>query len=368
MPTLCLALHAGYACRHTGKCCRTWTVPADPHLMELAASGVLGHAPDAAPLFVRADAIDAAAAWSIARDTRGRCVFYDRDGGGLCAVHATAGPAALPSACRHFPRIVLRDGRGTLMSLSHFCPTAAALLFEPATAATVEAGDRLRLDEPIEGLDARQAWPPLVRPGLLSDLEGYDTWERACIGVFARTDRGWEHALDVVAAATEQTRAWNPGDGTLSAFVERAFGSARHEDGTDPDAHSRAMNTLRAVAGPPASDDLADIDGFPAYWSQLVDAGPDGWDVAMRNYLSARVFGNWIAYQGRGLRSIVEWLRTCAAAVRHEAVRRTIARGSLATRHDWLESFRAADLLLLHGIDTAAFARQVRALEGADPR
>ena len=37
----------------------------------------------------------------------------------------------------------------------------------------------------------------------------------------------------------------------------------------------------------------------------------------MKNYLAARVFANWIAYQGRGLRSIVEWLRTCAAIVRH---------------------------------------------------
>ncbi|MEN3338977.1 MAG: hypothetical protein V7647_2653 [Acidobacteriota bacterium] len=366
MATLCLSLHAGYACRHTGKCCQTWNVPADPPLIELAASGALDGARDGPPFFVRADPADAAAPWNIARDPRGRCVFFDRDGARLCAVHASAGPAALPSACRHFPRIVLRDGRGTLISLSHFCPTAAALLFEPTTAITVQAGDRLRLDEPIEGLDARHAWPPLVRPGLLSDIEGYDAWERACIGVFARTDLGWERALDVVAAATEKTRSWKPGGDTLSAFVVRAFGSARHEDGADPDAHSRVMNTLRAVAGPPVSHDLSNIDRFDAHWSRLVEGGADGWDAAMRNYLAARVFGNWIAYQGRGLRSVVEWLRTCAAAVRHHVVRRTVARGW--TRQDWLESFRAADLLLLHGIDTGAFARHVRVLEGADPR
>lgn len=367
MPTLCLSLHAGYGCRHTGSCCRTWTVPAEPQIVELVTAGsVVSRA--AGSLFVRADPADAAAPWTIARDHSGRCVFFDRDGRRLCAIHEAAGARALPSACRHFPRVVLRDGRGTLMSLSHFCPTAAALLFEPNASAIVEAGDNLRLEEPVEGLDARRALPPLVRPGLLSDLEGYDAWERACVAVLARTDLTWERALDLVAAGTEQVRRWQPGTYPLAAVVATAFASARHADGVDPHAQRRTMKTLRLLAGSRASDDLAEIDGFEAYWSQLVSPRSGCWDSAMRNYLAARVFGNWIAYQGRGLRSIVEWLRTCAAAVRQDAVRRARARQSITTRQEFLESFRAADLLLLHGIDTQAFARQVMALEGPDPR
>ena len=88
----------------------------------------------------------------------------------------------------------------------------------------------------------------------------------------------------------------------------------------------------------------------------------------MRNYLAARVFGNWIAYQGRGLRTIVEWLRTCAAAVGHHARQRVGESQRTVTARDVLESIRAADLLLLHTIDTQAFARQATALEGGDPR
>ena len=40
----------------------------------------------------------------------------------------------------------------------------------------------------LEGLDAREALPPLLRPGMLTDLEGYDAWERAAIALLARND------------------------------------------------------------------------------------------------------------------------------------------------------------------------------------
>ena len=67
----------------------------------------------------------------------------------------------LPSACRHFPRVYLRDARGDLLTLSHFCPTAASLLFEPGPVGVIDAPRPLALDEPIEGLDAREVLPPL---------------------------------------------------------------------------------------------------------------------------------------------------------------------------------------------------------------
>jgi hypothetical protein len=88
----------------------------------------------------------------------------------------------------------------------------------------------------------------------------------------------------------------------------------------------------------------------------------------MKNFLGARVFGNWIAYQGRGLQTIVEWLRTCAALVRHHLLRSALARQSVPTSEDLLEAFRMTDLLLLHVVDTQAFARQAMVLEGPDPR
>ena len=366
MPTRCLTLHAEYACRHTGACCQTWSVAADSRVMHLVASGHLLPAASDSPLFIRAKTPDSESGWTIARETTGDCVFFNRDGRRLCAIHEAAGVEALPTACRHFPRVVLRDARGVLISLSHFCPTAAALLFAPTPLAIVDADDRLRLQEPIEGLDGRDALPPLVRPGLLCDLEGYDAWERACIATFARSDLGWRASLDHIAAATERVRRWEPGRCSLRSQVEGAFADARPEPCADPHAHSRALETVRAFTGPVAAGELPRSDAFDLQSESLTE-NDESLDRAMRNYLAARVFGNWISYQGRGLRSIVEWLRTCAAAVRHHAMTRPNA-GAGTTRRDRLESFRAADLLLLHTIDSQAFARRAMALEGPDPR
>jgi len=58
----------------------------------------------------------------------GTCRFHE---GRLCAIHRQLGPRALPIACRQLPGQALRGGRGTFISLSHFCPTAAGLLFRP---------------------------------------------------------------------------------------------------------------------------------------------------------------------------------------------------------------------------------------------
>jgi hypothetical protein len=319
------------------------------------------------PLFVKAESASEDA-WNIARTRSGDCVFFNQTGTRLCAIHEAAGVDALPTACRHFPRIVLRDARGIRISLSHFCPTAAALLFDSGPLAIVDAGERLRLEEPVEGLDGRDALPPLVRPGLLCDLEGYDAWERACIDTLARPELEWRTALDHIAAATEQVRMWEPGARSLRSQVEDAFATARHEDGADWHAQRRADETVRAFTDVGASSGLPETDALEAGWEPTGSADAERVDRAMRNYLAARVFGNWIAYQGRGLRTIVEWLRTCAAAVRHHARQRVGESERAVTARDVLESIRAADLLLLHTIDTQAFARQATALEGGDPR
>jgi hypothetical protein len=318
-------------------------------------------------LFVPA-ASKADAPWTIARGSDGSCVFFDARGGRLCTIHAAAGAEALPTACRHFPRQVLRDGRGTFISLSHFCPTAAAMLLEADPLDVVDAPAPLRLEEPVEGLDATRALPPLVRPGVLSDLEGYAAWERACIATFARGDLGVVQALDLVADATERVRAWQPGSRPLAAQVTMAFREARSHGGADPLAHDRAMTTLRALCGGSVRPDLAPIDAFDAHWTRLVAAAFEPFDLAMRNFLAARTFGNWIAYQGRGLRTVVEWLRASVAAVRHHALRNALARERAPAAADLLEAVRLADLLLLHVVDTQAFARHVMALEGPDPR
>jgi hypothetical protein len=72
-------------------------------------------------------------------------VFYEHETH-LCGVHRALGEGALPATCRIFPRIALTDARGTFITLSHYCPTAAAMLF--------------RTDVPLEIVESPAAFPP----------------------------------------------------------------------------------------------------------------------------------------------------------------------------------------------------------------
>lgn len=81
----------------------------------------------------------------------------------------------------------------------------------------------------------------------------------------------------------------------------------------------------------------------------------------MRGYLAARLFGNWVAYYGRGLHAIVEYLRVALALVKMEAVRLEAARHGAreSPSSPWQivhEALRNADLLLVHLWDIRALS------------
>lgn len=175
----CLSFHAGYACRHRGECCRApWDIDVEPTLVEALRTGRFVPARSTPLALVTGED----GALTVPRSSAGDCGYHI---GGRCSVHAAGSETMLPSACRHFPRVFLRDARGCLLTLSHYCPTAAAMLFDEDHAfAVVEAPKPLALDEPIEGLDARTALPPLVRPGMLAGIEGYAAWEEAVVRTF----------------------------------------------------------------------------------------------------------------------------------------------------------------------------------------
>lgn len=313
----------------------------------------------------------------VARKPDGTCVFFEADAGRLCAVHREAGEEALPSACRHFPREILVDRRGTLVSLSHFCPTAAALLLVPDALDVVEAVPPLRIDGPIEGLDATDVMAPLVRPGLLSDLKGYDAWERACLATLARADLPAERALDLITAATEEVREWRPGEGALAAKVAEAFRAAALADslssrGPQAPRHTvdvpfRASGRFPELCARHFPSGAGPVEGFDQAWDWFVEPHLSRIDWPMRNYLASRLFANWIAYQGRGLRTIVEWLRTCLAVLKNEIGRRVVGSNRPVTADDALEAARAADLLLLHTVDSEVIARHFASVEGLEP-
>ncbi len=349
----CLGLHAEYRCQHSGACCRAdWPIPAEMHVRRAVEAHAIRVPGAVGPPFVGSDPV-------VSRNQDGTCVFLERGARGLCAIHRRAGVEALPSACRHFPRQILIDGRATFISLSHFCPTAAALLFTPGSLEIVHAPPTLRLDPPIEGLDATAALAPLVRPGMLCDLDGYDAWERACLDTLARPGLTAQRALDLIAGATEDVRGWRPDGGTLAARVAVAFDRASPA----PERTSVDFAALCAAHFPPRSGPVPDGERV---WDTLVEPTIDRFDPAIRRYLGARVFGNWIAYQGRGLRSIVEWLRTALAIVRNELTRRSAESGCRPEKGDAIEAIRATDLLLLHTSDSQALARSFATLEGAD--
>jgi hypothetical protein len=201
-----------------------------------------------------------------------------------------------------FPRIVLHDGRGTLISLSHFCPTAAGLLFEPGESwlptGIVDAPAALTDVGVLDGLDARDVWPPLLRPGVLMDLESYAAWERLGVELLTREGVAPRVSLDVLASTTSRIASWSP---------------------------ATAAPLLHAVR---------DRFGTLAPPTAILEAH----EPALKRWLAARLFGNWIAYQGDGLQAIVRYLRGCLAIFSTE-----LARGGGP-----LEAIRRSDLLIVH--------------------
>lgn len=290
----CLSFHAAYRCRHSGACCRAgWTIPFDHderervHALRLG-GGSLTAAPDGTTV--------------ASRHADGTCTFFEGDSH-LCAIHHAAGHAALPLTCRMFPRVVLHDGRGTFISLSHFCPTAAGLLFEPGLSwppvGIVEAPPGLTAVGTLDGLDARDVWPPLLRPGVMMDLESYGAWERLGIELLTREGIAPDVSLNALAATTSRIVSWSPG-------------------GTVPLLH--AVHDAFGMLAPPPTAVL------------------DAHEPALKRWLAARLFGNWVAYQGDGLQAIVSSLRGCLATFTTE----------LARDGSPLEAIRRSDLLILH--------------------
>ncbi len=386
MSWFCLRMHAAYRCRHAGACCRAdWEIPAETHVLSAVDLSDLRRS--AAGRALMAGLVGAAEVFVPRRSDR-VCMFFEPRASGSCAIHREAGEDALPSACRHFPREVRVDARGTCVSLSHFCPTAAGLLQTADALEVVEAVPPLRIGGPIEGLDARDALPPLVRPGMLGDLEGYAAWEAEGLAAFARADLTAGEALDCVEALTGIVREWRPGASALRDAVAGAStqlqpssdpASTQLQPSSDPGlswveaAVGAGSSSRRRLAGRrrrSLANDFAPLiaqhipeEAFPiadyeTRWARLVEGQADV-ELVMKNYLAARLFANWIAYQGQGLRTIVEWLRTCHAVIRNEIALRCLTAGRSATVEDALAAAGRADLLLVHTIDSQKFADAV---------
>ena len=149
-----LNFHLPYACRHSGACCTAgWPIPVEPERAMLIGKGNLPIQGSVLP-----------------RHPNGACVFHD----GRCTVYEHR-----PMSCVHFPYVCLIDQRGVRVTLSHYCPTAASLLFDHrGPIEIVEGPPPIPGIEIPEGLDARESLPPLRAPNLLMSFEEFSEWER----------------------------------------------------------------------------------------------------------------------------------------------------------------------------------------------
>lgn len=353
MPARCLSFHAAYRCRHAGECCRAgWDVDVEPHILEAVSTGrVAVHRTTPVAFTPAAEGT----AMAPARTASGDCGFHHDC---RCSLQLTGGDALLPSACRHFPRVYLRDARGDLLTLSHFCPTAASLLLQDGPVAVVTAQAPLALEEPIEGLDARDVLPPLVRPGLLADMDGYDAWEQAVIATFV-------HAPDAASAfariesATSRIRLWTPGSTPMRMAVADAF--ARADGSPGPPVLSEAFTLVADLTGPhPLMEVPQD---FPARWQRVVHGMDPGRHRATGRYLAASAFANWVAYRGQGLRSIVGWLQAGYDVLRVQLTRALPSASGTLDDRAYLEAIRMTDYIMVHTVDSLAFGRDALRFE-----
>jgi Fe-S-cluster containining protein len=399
-----LSIHAGYRCRHAGACCTSgWAIPVEPQT-----EGRLRAVLRSDRCFREVAGLPHDARVVLRTDHAGRCVFFDpsREPSGLCTVHGDLGEDALPSSCRHFPRVVTLTPLGVSVTLSHYCPTAVGMLFDPVIPrdsgspgpegsarpllSIVENPPAFPAGWPYEGLDARESLPPLLRPGVLMDWPSLERWERFAVSVLAEEERSPEAALDVLATAAEDARRWTAAHGPFGPFFEGVLDAAAAQgsegegtafQGTSRDGFNSprdpARKGSRGVRGSRGWQHVADCvpPGAPRPVApEGTDEADERWvapawpalSLPIRRWLAARAFASWIALQGEGLRTTVALLRVALGVLRAEAVRGSAEAARVLDRDLLQGAVRRADLLLLHLADPEALARRISGGEAAE--
>lgn len=241
------------------------------------------------------------------------CVFFEAGKPG-CAIHAVK-----PAACVHFPHVCLIDQRGVRVNLSHYCPTAAAMLFEASgPVAIVDGPSPIPGGGALEGLDARDALPPrdvttddAASALRLMTLDEFSVWER-----------------DAIAAA--RMLEWQDDD--LDWF-ERA----------------------RAAVPLPWTWQGAPANVSSIWWSAVAPRW-HWFEEALTRYAAAKIFASWSVYMGDGLIAAQTTARMAAAVLRVESARQCAIFGRALDRELMIEAIRQSDLLLVHYADPSLLA------------
>ncbi len=371
--TLWLSFHVDYACRHSGACCRAgWPLPVETAVVapiEAAVAGGRIVTVDGSPIWLRETAEAPEGTAGTFRLVSNACVFHvPRTSGGPgasdrhCAVHATLGHEALPSSCQHFPRVCLVDDRGVRVSLSNFCPTAAAMLVDDQRPVAIVAGPPAVPGVVVpEGLDARDQVPPRLTDRVLMDLAALTAWEAHVVLALAGPDR-WSGPVEAVLAHLARQAArlvrWTPAEGTTLVDAIRDLAApdsgVRHVAAAGWTA-AAAIDLAQSACRPPWTwpappADLAALDAacVAPRWREVAPV--------VGRYLSGKAFASWIPYQADAAGSLVSGLSLALAVLRVECARACESDRRLLDRDCLMTAIRQADLLLAHYADGAALA------------
>ncbi len=347
-----LRAHGAYACRHSGACCTSgWTIPVEARLHRrvtkaLGSGRLTAHAH---PPLVAGGTLPAGCA-SILGSHEGRCAFHDPVAH-RCELHAILGPRGKPSACQQFPFVTVRDPRGTFVSLSHYCPSAAALLDDdgalalqamPAAAGT------------FEGLDVRTSLPPAVDAARLLDWDALHAWEAAGLTVLSAAGDP-DVALADLRACHAHLARWRPGRGTQAAWIA-SWTPAAADRRCAPVAPQ--LDALIRDAAPERPGGRQPTPA--AAWTPAV---AEGWaplrPMACR-YLAARFVACWPLHCGHGLTTQLAYLEALLAVLRTEFAR--AAGGAVPGPAQLRDAARASELLAVHLADPVDLARRLDAV------
>jgi Fe-S-cluster containining protein len=349
-----LAFHAGYKCRHSGVCCTSgWTIPVEAPLHRTLDAAIawghlrVEHHATSRDLLEPVDEMPHGETAILRRKPDGSCVFFEPSRGNLCAIQRQIDHDHLPSACRHFPRVVVLDPRGTFITLSNVCPTAARMLIAGGSAEVVTGAPGF--DEHViwEGLDARDALPPLVQPGVLWDWDAWDLWEHSVPPRLAAGDAPPERALAELGDAVTRVVRWRPGEVPLVDEVAAALMARAPRRDLSFDASVVLELERLAWQSVPAGAGTRVERGFLTS-AQLDVPGWDAWQSVVGRYLAARAFASWVGYYGSGL---VTWYRsvlTAYAVLRAACARAAIAANQSLDEPMMIGALAKADHLLIH--------------------
>jgi hypothetical protein len=238
-----------------------------------------------------------------------QCVFHEAEG--RCAIHRALGHDALPLACRQFPRVSVLDPRGVSVTLSHYCPTAAAMLDLNDENDEDDGNERERAGAIVKnaawfpaageyvGLDAREVLPPLLRPGVLMDWDSWWETERLAVETLLHRGSSAAEGLSILRLAVRELHQWSPGSGPLIELTRAALMNSPTEGPlSTPEPHSFIASAFERVP-----DELR----AAARWTSAKATG----DQATRRFLAAHAFANWEIHSGDGLTG---WLRSIETA------------------------------------------------------